>query len=102
MDDVDYQSWAISLATLLDAVEIAAGGGQARETIMGQPARTLIQRLRDNSHGDEGDLSLLSDDAEVAADVLDEVRKLCRSRFDIAEEHGMTVEFGGPTSSVSH
>ena len=50
-DTTDYESWAVSLCTLLDKIELASG--------------------------DE-----------------DEVKKLCSQRFDIAEEHGMTVTFG--------
>ena len=45
------------------------------------------------------DLCTLLDRIEMVADDSDAVKKLCRFRFEIAEKHGMTVEFFGPQTS---
>ncbi len=57
---VDYEAWALDLATLLDRIEFAAADEK-------------------------------------------EVRRLCSQRFDVARNHGVTVEFlGEPGSGVEH
>lgn len=52
------------------------------------------------------DMCTLLDRVEVAADgseeaihALKEIRKLCRSRFNVARRHGLTVEFSGEIGS---
>ncbi len=44
----------------------------------------------------------LLDRIEDVADDEDAVLKLCRGRFELAEEHGLEVDFLGPTSGATH
>ena len=46
------------------------------------------------------DLCVLLDQIDLASP--EEVPGLCRQRFAIAEKHGMTVTFVGPTSGAEH
>ena len=100
--DIGYESLVRSYLTLLDRIEMVVSGGEPRKVLPDDLGRTLAERLRDNAHGDELELMGLSDDAEEAAAALDDVRKWCGERFQIAEEHGLRVEFGGPSSGVEH
>ena len=85
----DYQGWAVELCTLLDRIELVASGGSARDTIMGQPPRTLAERLHDYVYGEE-----IGDDIELAAETLDALQKLCLSRHDILKKHGFEFVLG--------
>lgn len=52
--DIDWESWALGMCTLLDLAELA--------------------------------------------DDMDEVQRICKMRFKLAEEHGVTVEICEPAS----
>lgn len=39
-------------------------------------------------------------DLVESADDMDEVQRLCKLRFELAEEHGMTVKIGGSASGA--
>ena len=43
-------------------------------------------------------LCTLLDHIEMSADDPDKVRSLCKERFEIAENYGLTVEMGFPVS----
>ena len=87
---VDYEAWAVELCTLLDRIEVAAGGVEFAEQV--------------NLYAyDEETCALLSDAAERAVHTFETLHKLCFSRHDIARKHGFTVEFTGqPGSAAEH
>ena len=62
-----------------------------------EPAEVL-----DNMWGYLGSLCTLLDKIELASDDEDAVRQLCHQRFEIARNHGFTVEFENETSGATH
>ena len=85
---VDYEAWAIELCTLLDRIEVVAGGVEFAEQV--------------NLYAyDEETYALLSYAAERAVRTFETLHKLCISRHDIARKHGLTVEISGELGSAA-
>ncbi len=47
-------------------------------------------------------LMTLLDRIELASDDEEAVREICSQRFQTAEDHGFTIEFGEPASAEIH
>ncbi len=66
------------------------------------PGEFNVLESRTDALGWARQLCVLLDSIEMLADEPEQVRRLCKQRFDIARHFGMALHFGGPTSGASH